>query len=184
THAGEPLSGMTSQFIASFLTQKIEWNDAFSESVLGETTPLPVTLSQIDLKDDYSTQTSSRTAALYNVFMMEQNTKEVMEVFVDLAEEAATECNEAYKKIITREEADSVGEVRVITFENLFAYAKEKLTEEKMNVLMSNVNACTDFDERDKTIRIVDAFMLECSGLDPAMVLFFATQYYSAVKDR
>ena len=181
THAGEPLSGMTSQFIASFLTQKMEWNDAFSESVLGETTPLPVTLSQMDLKDDYSTQTSSRTAALYNVFMMEQNAKEVMEVFVDLAEEAATECNEAYKKIITREEADSVGEVKVITFENLFAYAKEKLTEDKMNLLMSNVNARTDFDERDKTIRIVDALMLECPELAPAMVLFFAPPYYPAV---
>src|SRR5699024_9082930 len=132
THAGEPLSGMTSQFIASFLTQKMEWNDAFSESVLGETTPLPVTLSQMDLKDDYSTQTSSRTAALYNVFMMEQN-------------------------------------------------AKEKLTEEKKNLLMSNVNARTDFDERDKTIRIVDALMLECLELAPAMVLFFAPPYYPAV---
>src|SRR5699024_1531166 len=56
THAGEPLSGITGQYIASFLTQKMEWNDAFSESIFGETTPLPVTLSQMDLKDDYSTQ--------------------------------------------------------------------------------------------------------------------------------
>src|SRR5699024_3800100 len=26
THAGEPLSGITGQYIASFLTQKMEWN--------------------------------------------------------------------------------------------------------------------------------------------------------------
>lgn len=181
THAGEPLSGITGQYIASFLTQKMEWNDAFSESIFGETTPLPVTLSQMDLKDDYSTQTSSRTAALYNVFMMERNAKEVMDIFVDVAEEAATECNEAYKKIIAREGTNSVGEVKVITFENLLTYVKEKLTEEKMDMLMSNVSARTDLDKRDKTIRIVDAFMLECPELTPAMVLFFAPPYYPAV---
>src|SRR5699024_7639037 len=136
THAGEPLSGITGQYIASFLTQKMEWNDAFSESIFGETTPLPVTLSQMDLKDDYSTQTSSRTAALYNVFMMEWNAKEVIDIFIDVAEAAATECNEACKEMMTREGTHSVGEVKVIAFENLLMYVKEKLTEEKMDMLM------------------------------------------------
>src|SRR5699024_1594077 len=89
--------------------------------------------------------------------------------------------NEAYKKIMTREGTNSVGEVKVITFENLLTYAKEKLTEEKMDMLMSNVSARTDLDKRDKTIRIVDAFMLECPELTPAMVLFFAPPYYPAV---
>src|SRR5699024_9526176 len=128
THIGEPLSGIIVQYIASFLTQKIEWSDAFSESIFGEATPLLVTLFQMELKDDYSKQTSSRTAALYNVFMMERNAKEVMDIFIDVAEEAATECNEAYKKIIVREGTNSVGEVKVITFENLLTYVKEKLT--------------------------------------------------------
>src|SRR5699024_9315863 len=147
THAGEPLRGITGQYIASVLTQKMERNEAFSESICGETTRLPVTLSQMDLKDDYSAQTSSRTAALYNVCMMEQNAKEVIDIFVDVAEEAATECNEAYKKIIAREGTNSVGEVKVITFENLLTYVKEKLTEEKMDMLMSNVSARTDLDK-------------------------------------
>src|SRR5699024_9416738 len=101
-------------------------------------------------------------------------------IFVDVAEEAATECNEAYKKIMTREGTNSVGEVKVITFENLLTYAKEKLTEEKMDMLMSNVSARTDLDKRDKTIRIVDAFMLECPELTPAMVLFFCATLLSS----
>lgn len=181
THVGEPLSGMTSQFMASFITRKMEWNDAFSECVLGEKSPLPVVLSQVDLKDDYSTQTTSRTAAMYNVFIMKRNAKEVMEIFQRVAVEAAEECNETYNRVMIREGADSIGEVNVITFEKLLTYAASKLSEERMSELINNVNSRTDYDERDKTMRIVDALMLECSELAPAMVLFFAPPYYPAV---
>lgn len=181
THAGEPLNGMTSQFIASFLTRKMEWNNAFTETSFNEKTPLPVTLSQIDLKDDYSTQTSSRTAALYNVFIMKRTAHEVMEIFKQIAEEAAGECNESYQKIITREQAVSIGKVSVIKYAELITYAKNKLTEKKMNQLIEKIQQRTDYDEREKSIRIVDALMLECQELAPAMVLFFAPPYYPAI---
>lgn len=68
THAGEPLSGITGHFIASYFTKKMEYNPSFVEEVYGEKTPLPVCLKAYDLKQDYSTQTSNHTAALYNVF--------------------------------------------------------------------------------------------------------------------
>src|SRR5699024_12834706 len=98
----------------------------------------------MDLRDEYSTQTSSRTAALYNVFLMVRNAKEVMETFVDVAEEAATESNEAYKKIMTREGTNTIGEVKEITYENLLTYAKEKLNQKNINIIISNVSAQTD----------------------------------------
>ena len=50
THVGEPMKGMTANYIASFLTQRMEWNELFRETDLGETTPLPVSLQQKDLK--------------------------------------------------------------------------------------------------------------------------------------
>lgn len=181
THAGEPLSGMTGQFMASFLTRRMEWNEAFTETSFNEKTPLPVTLSQVDLKDAYSTQTASRTAALYNVFLMKRNAKEVMEIYKHIAGEAAAECNEAYGKIIARENAKSIGTVKVIEYEALLTYACEKLTNKKVDELIENVNKRTDYDERDKSIRIVDALMLECQELAPAMVLFFSPPYYPAV---
>lgn len=181
THAGEPLGGMTGQFMASFLTRKMEWNDAFSEEILQETTPLPVTLSQMDLKDQYSTQTVSRTAALYNVFMMEQNAEDVMKVYRQIAEEAAAECNEAYKQIVKREQAVSIGSVRVIDFAELLTYANESLGSEKVDQLFEMVLQQSTYDIREKSIRIVDALMLQCQQLAPAIVLFFAPPYYPAV---
>lgn len=181
THAGEPLGGMTGQFMASFLTRKMEWNAAFTETVFNETTPLPVTLTQTDLKDAYSTQTSSRTAALYNVFVMERNAQEVMDIFRQTAEDAAVECNQLYKEIIAREQAVSIGEVKVFDFEELLAYANEKVTQEKVDEVMESVLNRTDYDEREKSIRIVDALMLHCQELAPATILFFAPPYYPAV---
>lgn len=68
THAGEPLGGMTGQFMASFLTRKMEWNDAFSEEILQETTPLPVTLSQMDLKTNIPHK-QYRERQLYTMFL-------------------------------------------------------------------------------------------------------------------
>ncbi len=35
THAGEPLAGMTSSFLSTYLTRNMEWNPAFSETVHG-----------------------------------------------------------------------------------------------------------------------------------------------------
>ncbi len=181
THAGEPLGGMTGQYMASFLTRKMEWNDAFTETVFNEMTPLPVTLLQTDLKDAYSTQTSSRTAALYNVFVMERNAQEVMDIFRQTAEDAAVECNQLYKEIIAREQAASIGKVEVFDFEELLAYANKKVTQEKVDEVMESVLNRMDYDEREKSIRIVDALMLHCQELAPAMILFFAPPYYPAV---
>lgn len=46
THVGEPLSGLTANYMASFLTQRMEWNSLFRENNFGENTPLPVSLRQ------------------------------------------------------------------------------------------------------------------------------------------
>ena len=105
THVGEPMRGITANYIASFLTQLMEWNPIFSETVLGETTPLPVSLQQKDLKTQYSTQTPYRAAALYNVFLLKRNAAEIMDLFEEVAKEAMEECNEAYKVVCEREES-------------------------------------------------------------------------------
>lgn len=181
THAGEPLSGMSGQFIASFLTRKMEWNDAFTETDLQERTPLPVTLLQTDLKDQYSTQTAHRTAALYNVFVMKRNAEQVMKIFHRVAEEAAAECNQVYEKIMEREQATPIGKVKVLQFEKLFAYAIEKVGHIKVGDLVESVLKGGADDEREKAIRLVDHLMLQCQELAPAIVLFFAPPYYPAV---
>ncbi|MBU8880414.1 M20/M25/M40 family metallo-hydrolase [Bacillus sp. FJAT-29790] len=181
THVGEPMSGMTANFMASFLTQHMEWNPLFRESDLGESTPLPVTLHQKDLKMEYSTQTPYRAAALYNVFLMNRNAAEVMNTFTDVAKEAAKACNAVYSEICKRENVEPVGNVNVLRYEELLQHAEKKLGSDAITSIKTKVLANTNWDDREKSIRIVDSLMIQCQELGPAMVLLYAPPYYPAV---
>src|SRR5699024_1511678 len=99
THAGEPLSGLTGHYMASYVTKAIEFNRDFVEEAYGEKTPLPICLKQYDLKEDYSTQTSHHAAALYNVFVMKKNAAEVMDTFKRIVDKALQACQEDYEVI-------------------------------------------------------------------------------------
>ena len=127
THVGEPLKGITANYIASFLTQLMEWNTLFQESDLGEDTPLPVSLQQKDLKLQYSTQTPYRAAALYNVFIMKRSAAEIMDIFEQVAQEAAITCNESYKAVCQREQIEGVGEVKVLRYEKLLSICRGEI---------------------------------------------------------
>src|SRR5690625_7112246 len=75
THAGEPLKGLSSHYMAAFLNKAMELSDEFKDTSHGEETPLPVILKTFDLKQDYSVQTSHHVAALYNVFIDRKSTR-------------------------------------------------------------------------------------------------------------
>jgi arginine utilization protein RocB len=181
THVGEPLSGMTAPFIASFLTQRMEWNKLFQETVLGETTPLPVTLQLKDLKMDYSVQTPYRATALYNVFLMKRNAAEVMDVFEKVAADAAQACNEVYDKICSEQGVEPVGQVHVLKYEDLLTYALNKFGSDFVGSVKTAVLANDALDDREKSFRIADTLMIQCQELAPAMVLLYAPPYYPAV---
>ncbi|MFU2017901.1 M20/M25/M40 family metallo-hydrolase [Peribacillus butanolivorans] len=181
THVGEPLKGITANYIASFLTQLMEWNTLFQESDLGEDTPLPVSLQQKDLKLQYSTQTPYRAAALYNVFIMKRSAAEIMDIFEKVAQEAAIMCNESYKAVCRREQIEGVGEVKVVRYEKLLSYAKGKFGANFVEEIKSEVQGNMDWDEREKSLRIADKLMIQCQELAPAIVLLFAPPYYPAV---
>lgn len=181
THVGEPLKGMTANYMASFLTQAMEWNNLFHESDLGENTPLPVSLQQKDLKMEYSTQTPYRATALYNIFLMKRNAAEIMELFEHTANHAAEMCNRAYAELCRREGIEGIGEVKVLRYEQLLAYAETKRGRSFVDVLKAEVLAHPTWDEREKSLRIADKLMIQCHELAPAIVLLFAPPYYPAV---
>ncbi|MEH7113381.1 M20/M25/M40 family metallo-hydrolase [Neobacillus niacini] len=181
THVGEPLSGITAPYIASFLTQLMEWNSTLQERVKGESTPLPVTLQQKDLRLDYSTQTPYRSSALYNVFLMERNAEEIMGLFEKVAIDAAEACNQAYKDVCLKQSVKPVGEVRVLRYEDLQTYAVRKFGIQFLEERKAQVQANTNWDDREKSLRIADNLMIECQELAPAIVLLFAPPYYPAV---
>ena len=181
THVGEPMKGMTANYIASFLTQRMEWNSLFRETDLGETTPLPVSLQQKDLKMSYSTQTPYRAVALYNVFLFKRTASEVMDLFNQVATEAMDALNESYKVICEREQVKGVGEVKVLRYEQLLAHANKKLGAAEVERLKNEAIQNEEWDDREKSLRIVDNLMIHCQELAPATVLLFAPPYYPAV---
>ncbi|MEH7419338.1 M20/M25/M40 family metallo-hydrolase [Neobacillus drentensis] len=181
THVGEPLSGISAPYIASFLTQRMEWNLSLQENVMGESTPLPVTLQQKDLRLEYSVQTPYRSAALYNVFLMKRKAEEIMEKFEIIAQEAAMACNQSYQGVCLKQSVKPVGEVRVLRFEDLQSHAIQKFGRELVEKVKAEVQANFNWDDREKSLRIADSLMIECQELAPAIVLMFAPPYYPAV---
>ena len=181
THVGEPLKGMTANFIASYMTQHMEWNPLFRETDLGESTPLPVSLQLKDLKMEYSTQTPYRAAALYNVFLLKRTAAEVMDIFEQVAFEAMTACNQQYVQICKREKVQGVGTVKVLRYEALLEHAIRKLGAAEVDSIKSQVLQHSSWDDREKSIRIVDQLMIRCQELAPATVLLYAPPYYPAI---
>lgn len=181
THAGEPLNGINAHFMASFLTKKMEYNKAFSEERYGERTPLPLTLKTIDLKWEYSTQTSNRVAAFYNVFLMEQNASDVMDTFQDIAAAAMEDCAQVYESVCKRENMEPLGHMCVIRYEELLAYATDKLGTDMIEELKKDVYTQRGLDEREMSAAVCDTLMRHCQELAPATVLFFAPPYYPSV---
>lgn len=181
THAGEPLSGMTSPYIGSFMTQEMEWNELFQETVLGETTPLPVTLQQTDLRLNYSTQTPYRSSALYNIFVMKRSASEIFQLVEKVALQAAEKCNQHYQEICKKQNVTPIGQVKVIRYKELLDYATKKFGKSFVKEVKADIQFNDEWDEREKSLRISDKLMIECQELAPAIVILFAPPYYPAV---
>src|SRR5690625_5733679 len=104
----------------------MEWNTAFQETVLGETTPLPVTLQQKDLRAEYSTQTPYRSAALYNVFVMKQTASDVFDQFERVANIAADKSNEAYYKVCEKNNDSPIRKDKINHYQEILGEAKTR----------------------------------------------------------
>ena len=181
THVGEPLSGITSSYISTYLTHRMEWNPNFKEVVYGETTPLPVTLMQWDMKLSYSAQTPYRTSAMYNVFMMERNAEEVFQIFEDVANEAAAHCERDYRAMCERENIQPVGSINVMRYEKLMEYALNKFGHDYITDLLRDTLMHPEWDVREKSMHVTDILLINCQELTPAIVLMYAPPYYPPV---
>ncbi|MBQ0140159.1 MAG: M20/M25/M40 family metallo-hydrolase [Kurthia sp.] len=178
THVGEPLKGMTAPYMSSFLTAEMEWNERFEESHLGETTPLPVSLQLKDLKDQYSTQTPYRAAALYNVFLMKRSASEIMDIFEDITHQAMTKCQLKYDALCQRKGVEGIGIIQTIRFDTLKKYAMKKLGAEKIQLIEDEVFSMNQLDDREKSFKLADQLMIHCQELAPAVVILFAPPFY------
>lgn len=181
THVGEPLKGITAPFMSAFLTVEMEWNDQFLEEDYGEITPLPVSLQLKDLKEQYSTQTPYRAVTMYNVFMMKRSAGEVMTIFEEVAKKAMAKCQDHYQLICQRQGVEEIGNIQVLRFEELFAYAIKKMGGKRVAEIKNLVISNESLDDREKSLKIADQLLIQCQELAPAVILLFAPPYYPPV---
>ncbi|MFD4819513.1 M20/M25/M40 family metallo-hydrolase [Peribacillus butanolivorans] len=178
THVGEPLKGMTAPYISSFLTAEMEWNELFLEEDYGEYTPLPVSLQLKDLKGQYSTQTPYRAVAMYNVFLLKRSASEIMDIFEEVTHTAMAKCQQRYEDICKKNNVTGIAPIRVLRFEQLQIYIEQKIGVEKVEQLIDKVVQDKSLDDREKSLRIADSFMIHCQELAPATILLFVPPYY------
>lgn len=180
-HAGEPLKGLNAHYMATFLNQTMEFTDAFTEVEYGERTPLPVTLKNYDLKDDYSTQTSNHVASLYNVFTMEQNVDDIFNKYNFIVKNTMAQCQKQYEEICIRENINPVGHIQTMTYDELYQYTLQKLGRETTDSIISEYIRRDDLDDREKSMRVANRMVTYCQELAPLAVTFFAPPFYPSV---
>lgn len=181
THAGEPFKGLTSPFIESFLTKEMEWNPLFIDESFDEKTPPPIVLQQYNLTQNYSTQTPYRSAALYNIFTMKRDAREVFHLFEKVAKTACNKLNKHYEEICNTYNVNPIEKVKAIRYSELVSHAMRKYGEAFIEKIIREIESHEEWDDREKSIRIVDKLMIECQELAPAIVIFIAPPYYPAV---
>lgn len=181
THAGEPLSGITSPYLSSFLLQEMEWNPDFLEEDKGEKMQPPVILQAKDLLQSYSVQTPLRTSLLFNVFQMKRSIKDIFVLYEEAAQRAVERANADYVRKCEQYGVEPVGETRVIRYADLLHYATEKLGANQVEQIRQDVLHHAEWDVREKSLRLADGLLLACKELAPAVVIMMAPPYYPAV---
>ncbi|UXV31493.1 M20/M25/M40 family metallo-hydrolase [Mammaliicoccus sciuri] len=179
THVGQPLNGISSNYIQSFINSKMEYCTLFKETYKDETTPLPVSLMSRDIKDHYDVQTPFRTVSLYNVFLFNRNAEQAFNIFNDVVKDAIHNCEQAYQETLKSEGFDKKLSINILTFKELKALAIKEYGESKINQMIEQIVHEIP-DERAQSIEITDRFMHMLKGLGPSVVTFFAPPYYPA----
>ena len=181
SHIGEPLSGLPSNYIASYLTQEMSWNPLFSETVLEEAAPLPLTVLQRDVKEVYSAQTPYRAVAMYNIFLLERNPSEIMDLFEATAKKALDRMSSDYMEMCKQQGIKPVNEVKIYRFEELQKHAIEKLGENAVEKMIAEVLKKPDLDLREQSHAITDSLLNQCQELTPATILMYTPPFYPPV---
>lgn len=180
THVGNPLDGLSSNFMMSYMNQAIEYNHLFKEEFENETTPLPVSLMTKDIKQAYDVQTPFRTMGLYNMFLFKQKPADLYRQFIDTVIRATERCESDWLKILENEGIEFETKINVLTFDQLKQYAIKHYGESRIDKEIQQVIKETQ-GLHMQSIRVTDRLMQICRNIAPAVVTFFATPYYPAV---
>ncbi|HSI68414.1 MAG TPA: amino acid degradation protein, partial [Planococcus sp. (in: firmicutes)] len=143
--------------------------------------PLPLTVLQRDVKEVYSAQTPYRAVAMYNIFLLERNPSEIMDLFEATAQKALDRMSSDYMKMCKQQGIKPVNEVKIYRFEELQKHAIEKLGENAVEKMIAEVLKKPDLDLREQSHAITDSLLNQCQELTPATILMYTPPFYPPV---
>lgn len=187
-HVGEPYSGLNPNLILSEINRRIEANAQFCESWGSFVTPPPSCLKQKDLKDSYSVQIPRAAVAYYNWMILRDTPKIILDKLKKVSEEAiASVLDERAKQVTAYLSKSSYPlqippwKVEVKTYEEVYQRALETHGDVLIQYLNQKIPQWIEAgvkDERELTIKIVDATYAYYPEKNPLIILLFAPPYY------
>ncbi|MDU0463203.1 M20/M25/M40 family metallo-hydrolase [Staphylococcus ureilyticus] len=180
THVGQPLEGLSANFMMSYITQAVEYNTQLKEHFENESTPVPVTLMMKDIKDTYDVQTPYKTIGLFNFFLFNKTPKDVFREFINTVITAVERCESDWLSVLETEDYQFDKKINVLTYEQLKQYAVKQYGEEAITNLIDQTLQETS-ELHLQNIHVADKLMQICKNIAPAVVTFFASPYYPAV---
>ena len=187
THVGESFDGLDPNQIAAAITERVNLNPEFSDTVDGEVTLPPVTLKQRDLKTEYSVQIANKAILMFNYATHDSTPDQVLDKMVKVAQECfqhvVDTLNERYAqycRMVGREFRKQPWVARTITYEELFDAVATEVPDlkEKVDAYIEELKTDDTIDVRDKSLKIVDYVHDMWSDKDPVVVVYLTPPYY------
>ncbi len=188
THVGQPLEGINASVMAAQLAVEMEWSDAFSDQLNGESSPSPTCLRIRDLKETYDVQTPNESYLFYNVLTLHSSPELVMEKVKRACEQAS---EAIYKRLVkhrlafgTDALAQAVPQPKVYTIAELYQRGIEKFgtgfKQSYETILHDSIRDNETFTEQTLSIaRHLSTYFLDQA---PFYLLLLQPPYYPHVK--
>ncbi len=188
THVGESFKGIDPNQIASSITNRINLNADFCDVAEGEVSLPPITLKQRDLKPEYSVQIAKTSTLFFNYATHSSTPDEVLVKMKGAALEAfqSTIDNldlqyERFCKLAGREYKKLPWKARVLTYEELYKEVKSEMgneLDERIAKLTEEMLKDESIDQRDFSLKLVEAVHGLWSDREPVVVVYYTPPYY------
>lgn len=187
THVGQAFDGLDANLLASEIIKQINLSLDLCDVVDGEVTPPSVSLSQKDLKKEYSVQTVHAANLYFNFATHISMPGEVLEKLKKKAEKAfkntIDRLNENYKNFCEMSNTPYTQlpwKVNVLSFEELYSRVKGEIGERLDRIIddLAEKLLKEGVDEREFSLRVVQEVHSLYSDKEPVIIMYYAPPYY------
>src|SRR5699024_12104030 len=93
------------------------------------------------------TQTSKHVSVLYNVFLIKQDAKSIMNTFRKVANDAMQNCQLQYEEVCRREKVEPIGKIKTHEYNELLKFATEKIGNKAVEEIKQRISSNSNRSE-------------------------------------